>query len=408
MNSFIGSAASFVGVGEEQLVEDDLKIITSGLEITGWQRIVVRTGLQLMPWSFLIETTEFYPGDANAIAITPGADCEVYLGQDLVITGYIVTVDREVRPNGHVVRVTGASKSIDLVEPSADLQTFQINNTGAEKLTAKLCADYGIPVTMIGYSDTIVIPQFAVNLTDTPYSIIDRVCRAAAVLFYDRPDGGIVLSKVGSEQAASGFVEGEHVEQWSYTSSMEARFSQIRVVLLGTAPLFNAPDMADLGGQMSDLTNLAKATDAGVGRHRSLILVAEQGDYLYTVAKQRAQWEVNRRYARSQVVSVTADSWRDASGKLWTVNTLAPVYLPSVKCTPRAPLLIAEVVFRLDDDGRHADVTLLPPAAFIPEPIILTPLNSGAAQALNEQVASATPPAATKQPLPPGASSGNG
>jgi prophage tail gpP-like protein len=79
------------------------------------------------------------------------------------------------------------------------------------------------------------------------------------------------------------------------------------------------------------------------------------------------QWEMARRMGRSQVVTVTADSWRDSGGNLWTPNWLIPVDLPSIKF-PSTTLLITNVTYIRDADGTRAELTLMPPQAMAPMP----------------------------------------
>ncbi|WP_162988528.1 phage baseplate assembly protein [Commensalibacter melissae] len=101
------------------------------------------------------------------------------------------------------------------------------------------------------------------------------------------------------------------------------------------------------------------------------------------MSQQRAQWEVNRRFGRSQSIQVVTDSWRDQQGKLWEPNTLVPVSFPTLKVNTKNHLLIAEVVFRLDmGGGTHAEITLMPKEAFSPQPIVLNAANSAVVQAI--------------------------
>ena len=76
---------------------------------------------------------------------------------------------------------------------------------------------------------------------------------------------------------------------------------------------------------------------------------------------------MNRRYGRSKQLTVTIDSWRDKDGKLWKPNTLIPVNLPTLRL-PDTEMLLAEVTYMRDDNGTHARMTLMPPAAFAVQP----------------------------------------
>ena len=125
----------------------------------------------------------------------------------------------------------------------------------------------------------------------------------------------------------------------------------------------------------------ASAKDSGVKRSRTLLIPVETGDADYAVARQRVQWEVARRYGRSQVTEVTTDSWRDSNGHLWQPNTLCTISRPQTGF--KAVLLIAEIEFVQGDMGTHANLVLMPPQAFKPQPLVL-PL------AQSEGVAAAT------------------
>jgi len=67
-------------------------------------------------------------------------------------------------------------------------------------------------------------------------------------------------------------------------------------------------------------------------------------------------------------VTLTADSWRDASGQLWLPNTRVPV---TGRNGIGPDMLIGELTLRQTvEDGTHADVVLMPPSAFSPEPLL--------------------------------------
>ena len=103
-------------------------------------------------------------------------------------------------------------------------------------------------------------------------------------------------------------------------------------------------------------------------RFRPRAIVSEQVAGTIDLGQQRAAWEMNRRNGRAQVAQITCDSWRDGAGTLWEPNKLALIDMAALKVTKQT-WLIAQVVYRIDESGTHADVTLMPPAAFAPEPV---------------------------------------
>lgn len=102
-------------------------------------------------------------------------------------------------------------------------------------------------------------------------------------------------------------------------------------------------------------------------RYRPLIKASLQYMPGEDFAKLFANWEYARRIGRSQAINLTCDSWRDTAGMLWQPNRLAPIDAPALKIT-NAQWIIGTVTFRKDQSGTHADLALMPPDAFNPEP----------------------------------------
>ncbi len=163
---------------------------------------------------------------------------------------------------------------------------------------------------------------------------------------------------------ASGFAEGENVHSASIEFSDDRLYSEYQVHLMSTASL----------SEMGPPSIIATEKDPFVGRFRRMGIIAEGGGMAgIDVAKQRASWERSRRRGRAMQLHLTTDSWRDSTGELWTPNKLVPVYLPSlhVPSAPVAQWIIGEVTYRLDENGTTADLVLMPPDAFLPQPIML-------------------------------------
>lgn len=193
----------------------------------------------------------------------------------------------------------------------------------------------------------IPIPQFTLNWGESPQEVIDRVARWSALLYYDQPDGNLLLTRVGTRRAASGIAEGVNVEQAYYRKSMADRFSDYVGVSMSVSPIAGySPDTA------YDAVTLATARDpeAARMRYRKHISIVESTLMATQQAQSAIDWEMNRRYGRSKQLSVTIDSWRDKDGKLWEPNTLIPVDLPTLRL-PKTELLLAEVTYMRDDYG---------------------------------------------------------
>lgn len=362
---------------------DDVTLTVGSVQVAGWQSILITRSLESVPASFDIGLTERYPTTPD-IWVRPGDPCTVRIGKDLVITGYVDRYEATLDASSHTVRVQGRSKSEDLVDCSAlfgdlsgagtvDHPSMQVLSGTPLAIAQKLAAPYQVTIDSIA-GDGPQLPQFVINLGETPWEIIDRITRWSKMLAYDMPNGSVRLANVsdpkggGSMQSmASGFVMGENVETATCLYTMDGRFSEYEGHFLSTF-IYST----DVGVNTPDTGKIV--TDSGVPRFRKRYVISEQtqmGDFL---AYDRAVWECNRNAGRSQTAVVTCDSWRDSAGTLWEPNSLAPVMLPQLKTPQGANWLIASVVYRRDEGGQHADVTLMPPTAFYPEPVALQPL----------------------------------
>lgn len=368
-------------------MNDDLTLtVTPALggqstSLTGWTSVRVTRGVDRCPSDFDIEATDRNPLDPSVLQVFPGDQCQVYLGADLVLTGYVDRVIPSFAENRHSLRIMGRSKCEDLVDCSACFNTWQISATDPVSLAQKLCSPFGIKVTTPGPLEYIEIPLFGVIMTETPMEIIERIARYAGLLAFDGRDGNLILTRAGAYSMASGFAQGQNVQEATTAFTMDQRYSDVRVLFQSVEFL----DQMPTSEQTSDLIQndtAAEAKDPGVLRYRPMALVAEQADLNFKVAQQRAAWEVSRRWGRSQQARVTCDSWRDATGQLWEVNALANVDIPALKLNGQT-WAISEVSFIRDARGRRADVTMMPKEAFAVEPIILAPFAAPIAEAEN-------------------------
>lgn len=347
-------------------MNDELTLKVDGKRLSGWTDVSVTLGMQQIPNSFRISATQESPILRDASSVREGQACEVSLGDDLVVTGYVDIVAPGFAPGSHDVQIIGRGKCQDLVDCSAEWKGCQISGANALEIAQKLAEPYGISVTMLGdAAPGSAVPQFNINVTDTPADIIELITRHAALVYYEGADGGLILAELSPQMAGSGFVEGQNIERARWVRSQAQRYSEYVCSLLSV----------DTSGLFEDQDGLFYHTeeDPNVGRHRRLVMVAEGVMGGLELAKKRAVWEAARRAGRGRSAVVTVDSWRDGKGKLWAPNTLAPVSLPSLGLTG-AVWCISEVTFRLGErGGRTADVELLPQEAFQPEPIQLQP-----------------------------------
>lgn len=350
-------------------MEEAIKLRLNNVELSGWTRLRVTQGIERCPSDFELEMTELFPGQAQDIIVSPGDECVLLLNDASVITGFVDRVVPSISADGHEIRVTGRGRCQDLVDCAAVWPNYQMSNVTAYSMAQQLAAKYAVNVKC-DVENLLVIPQINILPGESTFDIVERTARYSALLVYEGADGSLVLARSGTEAMTSGVQEGINLEAATVERSMDRRFSEIVVMLTGTN---NVQDLRSI----NDPHFIAK--DPNVPRFRRRVVIAECGELGWEVGKKRGLWEVARRRGRAETVHLTVDNWHDVAGNLWEPNRLIDVLIPSLKVsgdqagTVPVRYLIAEVTFTLDESGTHANLTLMPPEAFEPEPILLYP-----------------------------------
>lgn len=342
--------------------------------ITGWKEVRVTRGIERMPGDFDISMTEVFP-DPNQIICLPGMECTIDIGDDRVITGYIDRVINSIGPDSHQFQITGRGYCQDLVDCSAVWQGGQFKNQNVLQIAVALCEPYGISVICDNQAD-LGDPFYQICMTpgESPFAVISRLCHIRGLLCYEDENGGLNLSRVGSDGAGGGIQEGANVESASLVRSMDQRYSDYSVIQQGVAFLGDA-----LGDQGLAIYTVK---DVNVPRFRMKYIPVENNDANQKVALLRAQWEANRRVGRSYMLNAQVDSWRDLDGALWYPNTLVPLDIPTLKIANQT-WLIGEISYTTGMNGKHCDMTIMPSHAFDVEPINGLPMDQDVAAALS-------------------------
>ena len=342
---------------------DDVTVLIAGQVYGGWQDVRITRGIERLPSDFELRLTDLYASESDVLQIKPGDACAVRIGGSAVLTGYVDVVMPSISKDEHALTVRGRGKCADLVDCSAEWPGGQIQGSSVLEVARKLAQPYGITVDAVDDPGK-PIPSFSLMFGESPYDIIERLCRYSQLLVYDDEDGNLLLARASSQAAASGFREGVNVESATSVLSMNERFSEYRCY----PNAFNTLQELGEAGFLK-----SSQEDVDVPRHRLKILIADTtGNGAEDVAKARAGWEASRRYGRSYVVRLTTDNWRDKAGSLYQANTLVNVDLPTLKVADQL-WAISEVTYRKGADGTHCDLIIMPPQGFLVAPTVFQP-----------------------------------
>nr|WP_181147287.1 hypothetical protein [Burkholderia multivorans] len=87
-----------------------------GLSLTGWKSVRITRSIEFGTSSFDLACS----ADANTLKLVSkeGAPIKVSIGDDVVLTGYVETIESIMTPRTHDIRISGRGKLADLIDCS--------------------------------------------------------------------------------------------------------------------------------------------------------------------------------------------------------------------------------------------------------------------------------------------------
>jgi prophage tail gpP-like protein len=381
--------------------EETFTLTVNGRRYERWEEIRVTREIDRMCTDFNIAVSERFLAGAADFPLAPFMPCTVAIGGDVVLTGYIDNYLPEVEADRHTVRITGRSKTEDIIDCTPDIQGGQFAGYKLDAIARAIGQSVGKPypidvVVEVDVGDS--FPDATIERHETGFAFLERLCRLRSVLATDDEQGRLVLTRAGGKRTTDMLLQGPggNVQWAAGVFSGARRFSHYKVraqqtVHGSTSPSQSWQDVqsgfagaasADEGGeddfaeegdavatdaQVPVLTEVeGTATDPGVPRYRPHVMMGESARD-GPGAMRRAVWQAKYNAARGTQARIIVSGWRQSDGSLWRINHLVPVRIPFLSL--EMELLIAGVTYGLDGNrGRHTELTVGPVDGYQPDP----------------------------------------
>lgn len=342
------------------MVDPDRVVLrVAGYDHASWTAIRVSRSLESAVSTFALDLAEETPGSVPLVAVAPYDDCEIRVGDDVLLTGRVYRVAVSSSSDDYSIAVTGSSSTHEAERCSAVVATGQVRGLRLVDVARLLCAAHGIDVVADAGTEALG-PLASVEITpgETAYEVVERLAREQAVLVTDDSSGRLVLSRdYPTLDIGADIVEGAPgVLSVSVDCDGTKRYA--RVVVTGQRRGTDAD--ADASGA-AVVTGEAEDDGALAG---SVLVIPAEDAIDADGATLRATWEAAARVARSTVVTAEVDGWRRADGALWAPGVI--VHVVSQSCRLDADLLVVSCDYEIGDDGMQTSIVLSPPDAYVP------------------------------------------
>jgi prophage tail gpP-like protein len=335
-----------------------VKLRVNGIDFGGWLEVEITLGIERQARDFKLGITRTWPGATDIPRrVRAGDVCEVFIGDDKVLTGYVDATPISYGASSVSVGITGRSKTADLVDCSAIYKTGQWRNAKIERIASDLAKPYGIKV--INQIDTgSAISDHQIDTGETAFESIGRLLAIRQMLSTDNANGDLVLINAGSGGNATTALEyGQNILEASTALDYKEVFSEY------TSKGQRAGNDNDYADSVAGVS--ASVTNSAASRYRNLIL-NQNGNATALDCQQRVKYERVYRNARAVETTYTVQGWRQQNGALWLPNQMVHVKDPIIGFDD--DLLIVEVSYRIGDGGTTCSLKVAPKEGYIPSP----------------------------------------
>ena len=279
------------------------------------------------------------------------------IGNTPVISGYVDKRSISANARSRTLAYSGRDKAAVLVDCSAVVSRWTYRQVSADAFASEIAKPFGVRVRV---QDGLVLPKIdKVSITpgDSAYDAIRRATADLGVLLISDAAGGLVISRAGTERAATALEEGVNILSASVEYDGAERYRRYVVVNQSAAT-------DEASGNATRV--LAEAVDESIRADRVLLIRPEKSGTAKD-ARQRADWEARIRAARAETVTIAVQGWTQPNGAVWPINAIANVRASSL-IGVNGDMLISQAEHTIGDGGRVTQLRLVRPDAFTPEP----------------------------------------
>lgn len=212
--------------------DNTVSLLVGGKAHSRWSSYSVDSDLQIPAdaWQVALGLPD---GDLPDIVV-PGADVEVRIGNDTVMSGKIDAIEEQLSHNSHTLRINGRNGAAVLVDCSAAL--FSSKQISLKEIVEKVVKPLGIKKVQINAKDTQITEKVSIDPGMTAWQVLSSAAEANGLWAWFEPDGTLIVGgpdyskPVVASLSIKRDGKGNNVESLTRSQSIAGCFSSYTVL----------------------------------------------------------------------------------------------------------------------------------------------------------------------------------
>lgn len=332
----------------------ELNLQINGVDHRGWESATIIRSLDQFADAFELTLSERWADEVEPPTVRAGSPCQIYYGEELMISGYIDTVRPAYDGKSHTITVTGRSKAADLVDCASTGKVWR--DRTLLQIAQELCQPFGIKVTAkagVGAP----FPRAEAEPGQPRYEVLEQLARKRAVRLVSTAQGNLLITTASGKHCGAVLELGVNIRKASGEFSVLKRFNTITVLGCRATEIWEGADAASLV-----YTLRGAAVDKLIRKGRDTVILAE-GAVDTATCQRRAEWQRANGYGIGHGVTYTVSGWQYEQ-KLWPTNRLTTIRDPFMGID-NEEWLMAATTFTLDKEGERTELSLAPREAYL-------------------------------------------
>lgn len=343
-------------------LEEYAEVEVNGQRYADWESVsVTRSGRELAS-SFLFTAASPIESAPNwaGLKLAIGDHAQIYLAGRRVISGRIRVRQPAYDDKQHGLQVGGSSLNATIARATVKAEPGEYKNYSLTQIANSVLKPVGVRFYLKGETSGAdkAFERVNVQVGETIFALIERLCRFRNVFLFDDVDGNIIGYRLGrGARSVADLEEGRNIKAASAVFNYEGGFSEVEAKLQtsGTNDRF--------GDEARDISGKVKNT--AIRDYAPLVFVGEMpGDQ--QDAQMRAQHENAENIGTMVNVTIVVQGWHRDDDSLWLENIgeTVTVYSPMLFTNDRMTLAVQEVTSQQSAAGTTSILSLVLPERF--------------------------------------------